>query len=351
VWGGKQQFHFGLRFSLTAISIAFMIGKLSLKHYVTGGSLLFSKPITRVVPFRRRVALLGFSCALFAAAGTAQAPMTANEIVLHNFVPPPNGANPQAGVIRDSAGNLYGTTEYGGASNAGVVYKVDATGRETVLHAFTGGADGSYPYAGVIRDPDGNLYGTTTGGGTAHAGVVFKVDATGHQTVLYNFTGGADGLFPYAGVVRDSAGNLYGTTTRGGTAHAGVVYKVDVAGDETVLYSFTGGFDGGYPYAGLIRDAAGNLYGTASNYLSVLFPGVVYKVDTAGHETVLHSFGGGLSDGYRPYAGVIRDSAGNLYGTTPEGGTAGAGVVYKVDPTGHETVLYSFTGGADGGQP
>ena len=137
-----------------------------------------------------------------------------------------DGGYPVAGVIRDSAGNLYGTTYYGGTANAGVVYKLDTTGHETVLYTFTGGADGGFPWSGVIRGSAGNLYGTTLGGGRAGAGVVYKLDSTGHETVLYTFTGGADGGFPYAGVIRDSAGNLFGTTSAGGKRSTGVVFKL-----------------------------------------------------------------------------------------------------------------------------
>ena len=182
--------------------------------------------------------------------------------MLHNFASPPKGASPYAGVIRDSAGNLYGTTFGGGTAGRGVVYKLDTAGHETVLYSFTGGADGGDPYAGVIRDSAGDLYGTTFGGGAAGAGVVYKLDPADHETVLYSFTGGADGGNPYAGVIPDSAGDLYGTTFGGGAAGAGVVYKLDPADHETVLYSFTGGADGGNPYAGVIPDSAGNLYGT-----------------------------------------------------------------------------------------
>jgi uncharacterized repeat protein (TIGR03803 family) len=275
---------------------------------------------------------------------------TTTEVVLHNFAAPPpqagpKGAYPYAGVIRDSAGNLYGTTVYGGAANAGVVYKVNTAGNQIVLHSFTGGADGANPYAGVIRDSAGNLYGTAVGGGTAGFGVVYKLDATGHETVLYSFTGGSDGGYPYAGVIRDSTGNLYGT------ASTGVVYKLDATGHETVLYTF-GGYpaDGSTPYAGVIRDSAGNLYGT-TYYGGAAGYGTAYKLDAAGHETVLHSFKNG-ADGAFPIAGVVSDSAGNLYGTTREGGGLGEfGVVYKVDPSGQETVLHSFTGLSDGGFP
>ena len=270
------------------------------------------------------------------------------ETVVYSFPSAVDGALPIAGVIRDSAGNLYGTTVFGGTANAGVVYKLDATGHETVLYTFTGGADGNTPWGGVIRDSAGNLYGTTSGGGPAGAGAVYRLDTAGNYTVLYSFTGGADGGNPYAGVIRDSAGNLYGTTAWGGTAYWGVVYKLDTAGHETVLYSFTGGTDGGYPRAGVIRDSAGNLYGT-TDLGGTAGAGVVYRLDTAGNETVLYSFTG--PDGENPIAGVIRDSSGNLYGATSAGGPAGAGVVFKLDTAANYTVLYGFTGGADGQQP
>jgi len=284
-------------------------------------------------------------------AGTAAPVANTKEVVLHNFASPPNGAYPANGVIRDSAGNLYGTTNGaysdvggGGTNNAGVVFKIDTSGNETVLYSFTGGADGSSPN-GVIRDSAGNLYGTTTYGGASGTGVVFKVDRSGNETVLYSFTGGADGGYPYA-VIRDTAGNLYGVTEGGGNG-VGVVFKVDTSGNETALYTFTGAADGGYPNGVIL--AAGNLYGTTT-YGGASGAGVVFKLDTAGKETVLYTFTGGADGGYSD-AGVIRDSFGNLYGTTSGGGASGAGVVFKVDASGNETVLYTFTGAADGGNP
>ncbi len=222
------------------------------------------------------------------------------------------------------------------------------TATEVVLHDFAP-ATGAYPVVGVIRDSAGNLYGTTTVGGTAGQGVVYKLDAAGQYSVLYNFTGGADRGQPYAGVIRDSSGNLYGTTS-GGTANAGVVYKVDIAGKETVLYSFTGGADGGNPYSGVILDSSGKLYGTTYDGGTGKV-GVVYKVDMSGQETVLCSFNG--YDGALPFSGVVRDPVGNLYGTTAGGGGPfgdGQGVVYKQNPSGHITVLYAFPGGAAGGE-
>ena len=269
--------------------------------------------------------------------------------VLYRFKgSPTDGAHPEYGhLIADSAGNLYGTTEGGGASNAGVVFKVDLKTVETVLYSFTGGADGANPYSGLIRDSAGNFYGTTKSGGASNAGVVFKLDTAGTETVLHSFTGGADGANPYAGLIRDSAGNLYGTTEAGGVSNFGVVFKLDKTG-ETVLHSFTGGADGANPYAGLLQDSAGNLYGTTleggTNDI-----GVVFKVDTTGTETVLYSFT--IRNGKYPYAGLIADPAGNLYGTTANGGLSGLGVVFKLDTTGTETVLYNLTGGDNGASP
>jgi uncharacterized repeat protein (TIGR03803 family) len=186
------------------------------------------------------VTLLVGLCSAQPAARVALA-QPASEVVLHNFIAAPNGELPTSGVIRDSAGNLYGTAVAGGAFNSGVVFKLDKTGKQTVLYSFTGRNDGKEPHAGVIRDSVGNLYGTTRFGGEFQAGVAYKLDTTGKETVLYSFTGRADGRGPLAGVVRDSAGNLYGTTNSGGASDFGAVFKVDTAGQETVLYSFTGG--------------------------------------------------------------------------------------------------------------
>ena len=303
---------------------------------------------------------------------------TGRETVLYNFTRGADGALPVAGVIRDSAGNLYGTTEeggdltcsIGGTVGCGVVFKLDTTGTETVLYRFTGGAAGGLPFAGLVRDSAGNLYGTTVQGGDLSGctgygcGVVFKLDITGMETVLYTFTGRADGGNPQAGLIRDSTGNLYGTTTAGGTVTGsgtlcedgcGVVYKVDTTGRETVLHTFTGEADGAVPDAGVIRDSTGNLYGTTE--LGGAGRGVVFKVDTNGTETVLYAFTGGTDGGTPEAAGVIWDSASNLYGTTAFGGDLscnppyGCGVVFKLDTAGTETVLYTFRGETDGRYP
>jgi uncharacterized repeat protein (TIGR03803 family) len=271
-----------------------------------------------------------------------------SESVLYTFTGATDGAGPYAGVIRDSAGDIYGTTAYGGTAGEGVVFELGTTGFQT-LYGFPEAAGGYGPNSGLIRDPAGNLYGTTPHGGTVGAGVVFRMNSAGQETVRYSFTGGADGSEPNAGVIEDSAANLYGTTFNGGTSGYGVVYEVDSAGSETVLYNFTGGADGSNPYAGVIRDSAGNLYGTTW-YGGTEDAGVIYKVDTSGNETVLYNFTGepGAS---RSYSALFRDSTGNLYGTAYSGGAAGFGAVYEWATSGQYTVLYSFTGGADGRYP
>jgi uncharacterized repeat protein (TIGR03803 family) len=224
----------------------------------------------------------------------------------------------------------------------------------TQLYQFVGGSGGANPIAGLVPDAAGNLYGTTSAGGViggtckilGGCGVVFKLDTSGTETVLYRFTGLADGTYPLAGLVLDAAGNLYGTTSGGGVVAGtcngcGVVFKLDTAGTETVLHSFTGSPDGDSPRAGLVRDAAGNLYGTTlGGGTSNL--GTVFKLDPAGTETVLHSFSG--PDGSAPTAGLVLDAAGNLYGTT-------SGTAFKLDTTGIMTLLHTFTGSSDGAGP
>ena len=195
-----------------------------------------------------------------------------------------------------------------------------------MLYSFTGGTDGSLPAGGVVRDPAGNMYGTTTGGGTFGAGVVFKIDSGGTFNVLYGFTGGADGGTPSAGLVLDPAGNLYGTAIAGGASRQGVVFRIDPAHQETVLHSFNG-IDGGVPYGALVRDPTGNLYGT-TYFGGAQSEGIVYALRPNGKFRVLHSFTGG-TDGADPTAGLLFYK-GAIYGTTPYGGVTLAGVVFKI---------------------
>lgn len=270
-------------------------------------------------------------------------PAQVTETVVHSFAKP-YGSDPN-GVIVAPGSAIYGTTQLGGPADAGVVYRWDANGY-TVLHTFTNGADGGFPLAGVIRDSAGNLYGTTQDGGAWGGGVVFKVNPTGCETVLYSFTGGADGGYPHSGVIRDAAGNIYGTTYNGGTAGEGVVFKLDAAGQESVLYTFSGGVDGSNPW-GLIHDAAGNLYGTTYRG-GATGCGVIFKIDAASHYMVLYDFN--YSNGCTPMAGVVGDPAGNLYGTAYSV-SQGGGIVYKLDRLGNYSVLHRFVGSGDGDGP
>lgn len=285
-------------------------------------------------------------------------PSTSQETVLHNFAGGnTDGAEPKASLIMDSTGNLYGTTNTGGTLNEGVVFELNtSTSQETLLHGFNGTlGDGVNPAAALIMDSSGNLYGTTTGGGSAGGGgTIFKLNTSSQESVLYSFalTNG-DGSTPDAGLIADSAGNLYGTTYTGGSANVGTVFELNVStGQEKVLYNFLGGSgDGANPQAGLVMDSAGNLYGTTNNG-GPAGDGTIFKLNpSTGQETVLHSFLG--SDGAHPHVGLMMDSAGNLYGTTFSGGSVGFGVAFKLNPgTGQETALYSFAGaGGDGANP
>ena len=192
-----------------------------------------------------------------------------------------------------------------------------------------------------MLDSKGNLYGTTQDGGADHFGTVFKITPSGAETVFHSFPANSmDGAVPEAGLVMDSSGNLYGTTSSGGAHSVGTVFEVTSAGPETVLYSFTGGLDGGIPYGGLVLDSEGNLYGTTRSG-GAYHGGTVFELTPTGAETVWHSFGHG-TDGKFPYAGLVRDSNGNLYGTTMDGGTSGLGTVFQISASGTETVLYSL---------
>jgi len=269
-------------------------------------------------------------------------------------VPDPQ-PGPDSGVILDHDGNLYGATPYGGAG--GMIYKLDGAGKHTVLYGFPPASGGTAAVGPLMQDRVGAIYGATYEGGTANAGVVYKLDPRGRETVLYTFTGGADGSGPTGPLVRDSAGNLYGTTIRGGLAFGshgfGVAYKLDPAGHQTVLHSFSGQADGALP-SSVVLDSSGNLYGTAAEggagSKTGIQEGVVFEIDSSGAFRVLYSFTG-LSDGGQPQAGVIRDSGGNLYGTTWSGGEYDGGTVFMLAPTGDETVLHSFSGGTDGANP
>lgn len=358
------------------------------------------------------------------------------EKVLYSFAGGSDGSAPGTALTADAAGNLYGTTAQGGDFGFGTVFELvpSQTGwTHHVLYSFTGNTDGVFPSSGVVFDQAGNLYGTTSNGGTDFFGNVYELSPVSgggwSESVLHSFVGGLDGQFPYGGVVFDKAGNLYGTTYYGGSASAcngsgcGTVYVLtpNQSGgwSETVLYGFSG-LDGALPQAGLVLDLAGNLYGTTSeggtstscqpNGCGVAFE--LADSNGAWTETVLHNFyltsqdgsmplgsltlhgghlfgmtllGGrgrfgtvfdlarsqngwseriiyslkGKTDGSTPVAGVAFDKSGNLYGTTEHGGGSGClkqgcGTAFELTPSGSawvESQLYGFSGGSDGSEP
>jgi uncharacterized repeat protein (TIGR03803 family) len=331
------------------------------------------------------------------------------ETVLYSFASQADGGYPNGALVQDAEGNLYGTASEGGSFSActygcGVVFKLAPDGTETVLHAFTGGADGSTPVAGILRDSSGNLYGTTTFGGSTHArchrgcGVIFKLTPEGTETVLHTFNDGTDGAYPQSaliadaqgnlygtaqsdppttlqpcglvfkltpanslttfsicnvqnlsGLVRDSLGNLYGTSTLGGSFGLGTVFEVTADGQTNILHSFAGGAsDGTTPIASLVLDPNGNLFSPTFSG-GPYSAGTIFELNSQEKEKVVYSFN--ISDGLYPHGGLIRDSQGNFYGTTENGGGYGSGEVFQLSPAGEETILYSFTGSVDGGVP
>jgi len=291
------------------------------------------------------------------------------ETVLYNFQGRPSDAGKSsASLVFDASGNLFGTTRYGGLTTCpkacGTVFELspngDGTWSETIIYEFTGGKDGENPYAELIFDKAGNLFGNTYGGGRHHKGTVFKLtpwNGTWTESVIYNF-GGKDGNGPLAGLIMDASGNLYGTTGRGGSANKGVVFELTPANGGpwkySVLYSFTGSpSDGAEPSADLILDSAGNLYSTTRNGGSGGCKngcGAVFELSPSGGgtwtETLIYSFTG-KPDGSSLFGGLLMDKDGNLYGATDAGGTKGDGIVYKLthyNGTWTETVLHTFQG-------
>jgi uncharacterized repeat protein (TIGR03803 family) len=319
---------------------------------------------------------------------------------LYSFPAYSNWANPYAGLVQGRDGNFYGTTSTGGASGDGTVYRMTTNGAVTTLYSFTGGADGATPYASLVQGPDGCFYGTTSDGGYFRQGSVFKISADGKFTLLHTFTGagdsgnpyapltpGSDGWFygtttglrygastvfkmdtngtlitlatfsaatnggvPYGALLQASDGYFYGTTYSGCASNCGGVFRVDVNGHLTNLFSFAGGVNGQNPTAGLVQGTDGYLYGTTqgtdvkSNY------GSVFKIDTSGAMTTLHSFTAG-ADGACPYGKLAQGSDGFFYGTTAYAGTNGGGTVFKISLDGELTTLFSFDGFRTGGKP
>jgi uncharacterized repeat protein (TIGR03803 family) len=293
--------------------------------------------------------------------------------VLHSFSAT-DAANPRASLVQASDGNLYGTTYQGGSYGNGTAFQLskDRTGAYTVftvLHSF-GATGGRNPYASLVQASDGNLYGTTLSGGSYGYGTAFQLskDGTGAYTVFtvlhsFNNNSATDGASPYASLVQASDGNLYGMTYQGGSYGSGTAFQLSKDGTGaytvvSVLRSFNNvATNGGYPYAGLVQAADGNLYGTTwsgGSYGS----GTAFQLSKDGTGvytvfTVLHSFNNSATDGANPRASLVQASDGNLYGTTYQGGSYGYGTAFQLskDGTGAYTVftvLHSFNSAADG---
>jgi uncharacterized repeat protein (TIGR03803 family) len=319
---------------------------------------------------RTRVALVAV-ITIFAAVLSAQPSLAATINVLYTFAGGTDGADPYGGLIFDSAGNLYGTTVSGGVYGGGTVFELklnaDGTYSETVLHSFDSNTgDGAIPYCSLAIDKSGNLYGTTYYGGTYGNGTVFELahgaNGTWKERILHHFNANAkDGFNPYAGIVLDSSGNLYGAAYSGGSYGSGTVFELARTISGRWQYKILHGFNytnGSAPMGSLIFDAKGNLYGT-TQYGGSLQHGVVFELipNSIGtwSEKVLHTFNPNGSDGYAPYSGLAMDSKGNLYGTTLYGGISSSqGSVYQLSLTSKgwkETVIHSFAATGDGIDP
>lgn len=296
---------------------------------------------------------------------SANAKTNYSEKVLYNFTGPGDGSG--WGVVGDRSGNLYGTSCANGPDGDGAVYEISATGVHSLLYSFTGGNDGSCPLSNLLLVGD-DVYGTTTAAGLNGGGTIFKLNTrTGKLKTLYAFVPPTDGLIPQGPLVRDSSGNLYGTAEWGGDVNCsgngregcGVVFELSAAGKYTVLHAFAAGADGINPVSGVILDSSGNLYGTTTSgdVNGVNEYGTVFKINTNGELTTLYTFGGSDFD---PIGGLVLDPSGNLYGTTFWGGYScegadldtSCGTIFEITAAGEYVSLYDFPEyGAKGSNP
>ena len=294
-----------------------------------------------------------------------------SESILYSFKGGADGFGVASGLTPDDAGNFYGTTVAGGDSNpvctgdgppgtCGTVYKIDRSGNHTVLHTFTGGADGYAPFGSLLRDWQGNLYGVTSSGGDESSsfcsttvenlggalgcGTVFKINRDGRFSTIHTFEGKDGGPFPDGWLASDFTGNKYGITGNGGGGVSGTnlsdgtIFKIDPLGNESVLYNFQGGSMGFNSFGSVVDDGRGNLYGATFSGGDTVDPGcnatggcgVVFRLDSRGRYSVLHTFKG--PDGANPWASLYIDQHGDIYGTTTAGGdaTCNCGVVFKI---------------------
>ncbi len=318
---------------------------LDLLSYTEGtspwGSLLFASD-GNFYAMATNYGLLGFGAVL-------KVTSTSVVTVLYSFAGgSTDGANPYGSLIEATDGNFYGMTSAGGASDKGVVIRITPAGTGTILHSFAGGAaDGDTPLGSLIQGSDGYLYGMTEVGGTTNNGTVFKMDLAGVETVLYSFGASPDdGVIPTeAALVEGTDGNFYGTASGGGALGYGAIFSITPAGIETVLHSFSLA-EGANPESSLTQARDGSFWGaTVSGGAGG--KGTVFKVTSTGALTVMHSFLGPPTDGTYGQGGLIQASDSHFYGMTYLGGASNNGAVYRITPTGVESLLYSFAGSAD----
>jgi uncharacterized repeat protein (TIGR03803 family) len=300
--------------------------------------------------------------------------LAGKKTVLYEFKGQANkdGAAPHGRLAFDANGNIYGTTQGGGINGTGTVYELSPNSnggwKEKVIYNFSaGGADGTSPSAGMTIAPDGTMYSTTPDGGAFQGGVIFSLKKTStgwKQTVIHSINFPSEGGFPYEGLMRDAAGNLFGVAPVGGAAQNGVVYRLSHTKQgwvDKVLHSFTNqnGDGSGLYWIDLISDTSGNIYGATSfggtNSTGMVWELVYSTTKKSYSEKILYEFGAsGSGDGDNPYGGLVMDSKGNLYGTTLNGGSSNLGAFYKLTKQGttwKETILHSFVGANDGNQP
>ena len=333
------------------------------------GGIIVTNPVRLSSPILSRN-LRALSVILAFAMLTAYSMQAQNFSVLHYFTGGTDGASPYAAVTVARAGVLYGTAESGGAHGVGTVFKLTQVNSNWVfspLYEFTGVSGGSFPYGGVVVGPNGALYGTTFGGSVnGPYGTVFEltppptfcrsITCYWNENVLHTYTG-PDGSGPQTeNLVFDSSGNIYGTTGGGGLYNSGTAFQLTPSGGggytESILHSFGNGTDGRDPLAGIVFDTAGNIYGTTERG-GTGSPqdchgscGTVYQLMPSNGgwvENILVNFD--VTNGQTPYGNLIIDSSGDLYGTTASGGQNGGGIVFKLAPSGGGftySVLYSF---------